>query len=92
MSSSTTLQQGCIESSGGDNTLAIQCLASAMDTAAAGLDSTIDEVVFDINDLKGKSTKYNLMPLQTICHYALIYLFLHLHKLCIFQWALISSF
>jgi len=53
MSSSTTLQ--CIESSGGDNTLAIQCLASAME-AAAGLDSTVDEVVFDINDLKGKST------------------------------------
>ena len=52
MSSSTTLQE-CI---GGDNTLAIQCLASAMDTAAAGLDSTVDEVVFDINDLKGKST------------------------------------
>jgi len=27
-----------------------------MDTAAAGLESTVDEVVFDINDLKGKST------------------------------------
>ena len=58
MSSSITLQ--CIDSSGGDNTLAIQCLASAMDTAAAGLDSTVDEVVFDINDLKGK---YNFMCL-----------------------------
>ena len=82
MSSSTI--KGCIDSSGGDNTLAMQCLASAMDTAAAGLDSTVDEVVFDINDLKGKSiTSCAFVSLNsaTCTNRSYCYLFLHLHKL-----------